>query len=760
LRLTPRSRACLAWAAPVLVLFACVTAYWAPALLTDRTVQATYTDSDVVDYFRPISISQFQYAQVHGDLSDWNDRVGLGYPAVGQLGNQYIPRIAAMALAPSSGTASDLLVWTHALVAAFAAFALARRLGISRWPSVIAALAYVLGHLTVRWSPFFHATPYFAALPLAWLGIELIWQRERVRGGSLLALGITMACLGGHLQNAHMLLQVLALVMVFRWLVAGGSWRRRWPELAVSAVGYAAGLVLSLPALLSFVALQDVSNRSGSSDLGVIPGFTGGLMRSVLDPGTGVASLNGDLYLSVVAVPFIFAGIYAAVRSRELALVLLVALLALLVGMKTELLTLLADFVPGWRLISNAQRLSFVLTLPLALLAGAGIDLVSSNWRRLSARAFAAAGWVRAIETRVGWHGTWLPLVLAAASLALFLTLRRRTTWAVAGALGLALVTPLTASALAERSLGWSPRADSPPAGYAPWLSAVANHDDPGGRWMSWCEPLGFAFGSDTHRPVSFLEVPGRWLDTYDSFVPVRYFRYWRALTGSQKFVDPVGGQWYQDEPGNPPPNATLTDAAGVRRILAGNGCGAPAQALGWRRLDTVGNQTVWANDGAYPEAWVSHRWQSVADGDSQLAISHLASQPAAFAGHVDQIEGATAGGTGRGPEAVRLDRPTAEHLVARLQRPVASVAYLLVSEGYNGGWRASVAGSGRKLLAGDGAFQAVELKSGDKVVDIRFEPTSKTILTPLSYVLSCALVATVLGGIWYRWKRSPSQES
>jgi hypothetical protein len=348
--------------------------------------------------------------------------------------------------------------------------------------------------------------------------------------------------------------------------------------------------------------------------------------------------------------------------------------------------------------------------------------------------------------------------------LVLFLTSRRyRPTWSVAIVLGLALIAPLTATALAERSLGWEPALDAPLPGYRPWLAAVGRNNDPAGRWMSWCEPVAAPFATDTHRAVSFLEAPGRWLDTYDSFVPARYFDYWRALTGSTQFVNPVGGQWYQDQPGDPPPNATLTDAAGVRRILAGNTCGRPPASLGWHRIDSAGSQTVWANDGAYPEAWVSHHWQQVPAGQDQLAVSGLASEPPAFAAHADQIEGAPIAGTGAAPERAQVERPSAEHLVARLQRPAGSRSYLLVAEGYDSSWHASVAGHGRKLLAANGDFQAVELKPGDEVVDIRYEPLSKTVLTPVSYGLSFALIGGVLVSLWRpRWlfargRRKPS---
>ena len=363
--------------------------------------------------------------------------------------------------------------------------------------------------------------------------------------------------------------------------------------------------------------------------------------------------------------------------------------------------------------------------------------------------------WLHEIHIRLGWDKTHVPVLIAVASLALFVVLRFRTTWAVATILGLALVAPLTATALTERSLGWLPQDDSAPVGYAPWLAAVANDNDNAGRWMSWCQPLGFAFAGDTHRPVSFLQVPGRWLDAYDSFLPTRYFNYWRTLTGSQQFVNPVGGQWYSDEPGNPPPNATLTNAAGVRRVLSSNGCGEPPAALGWRRIEDVGTQTVWANDGAFPEAFVSHRWKQLPKGDGLQAVTQLAAEPSAFSTHADQIEGATAAGTGTAPERARLERPSGEHLVARLARPATGTSYLIVAEGYNAGWRASVDGHSRTLLAANGDFQAVQLEPGDQVVTLRFAPFSKSVLTPLSYVLSILMIAGCLMLLWWRRERA-----
>ena len=239
--------------APPALLALTVTAFYLDALFGAVTIQAIAADraGDALGFFRPHTIDQLRVVHAFGSLASWNDRVGLGAPAIGQLGTYYPPRLAALAVASSPGTATDVLVWGHALLAALATYALLRVYGIGRWPAVLGGQLYALSHLAVRWAPISHAPAYFAALPLGVLGVELIWRRRGWLGVPLLALSVAIAILGGRLQNAHLLVQLLAVIVLFRLVTDAVGWRARLRPLGASVAGLALGALTASPALVA-----------------------------------------------------------------------------------------------------------------------------------------------------------------------------------------------------------------------------------------------------------------------------------------------------------------------------------------------------------------------------------------------------------------------------------------------------------------------------------------------------------------------------
>ena len=71
----------------------------------------------------------------------------------------------------------------------------------------------------------------------------------------------------------------------------------------------------------------------------------------------------------------------------------------------------------------------------------------------------------------------------------------------------------------------------------------------------------------ESYMPNVFLEVPGRWLDTYESFRPPEFFTYWRTLTGSTQYDqrrEGLGSLWYMHTDQDPTPNANLVNAAAL----------------------------------------------------------------------------------------------------------------------------------------------------------------------------------------------------
>ena len=375
---------------PILVVIAAVTLFYGEALGSTLTLHAMHTDDDVVWQFRPDTLEQFAYVQEHSYLPFWIDRRGLGQSAfVGSYhGNFYPLRWLALLLAPRAEEAADWLIWGHTLVAGLATMALARHYGVSRWAAALAGIFLALGHLAVRWAPLSGAPAHFATYPLAVLGIELIWSGRARHGVGLLALSLGISSLGAHLQDTHMAFHVVGIIALYRLLTISVPRTVRLQCLGLSAAAVLLGIAIAAPVLLPFVWEQRDTTRELVLAAG-IPGMNRASLVGYVDPRS--PQINDDVYMGPLAPVLILAGLLVSLRQRRLAILPILIVLALLIGFKTPLLGLLQHTVPGWSAVSNVQRLSFVTVLPLALMAGLGLDWLSNNRRNKQTIAILGA---------------------------------------------------------------------------------------------------------------------------------------------------------------------------------------------------------------------------------------------------------------------------------------------------------------------------------------------------------------------------------
>jgi hypothetical protein len=755
-----RSREKLVWwlrlLAPALLVVVAITLFCAKAIAGPSTYLATYDDSDVADTFRPHAIFQFEVAQQQRFVPQWNDRAGLGEAELGQFGTYYPPRVVAMLVAPSLTSATDVLVWLHLLLAGLAAMALAQLYGVSRWSAALVGVAYGLSHLAVRWAPFFHAPAFFAAFPIALIGLELVWRRRTLLGVPLLALGIGITGLGSHLQNTFLLLQALGVVALWRLVLDPPPDGGRWRPLGFTALGYALGLVIASPLLVPFALEQSDSIRQQAA-LSTIDAMNATSVLSAFDPLRGLAptGINSDLYLGLAA-PAALAGVIVAVRNRRLSVLLAVLALALLIGFKTPLLSLLVDTLPGWNVLSNVQRVSFVMVLPLAILLGLGVDAIV-RWSREWAPAVAGGLIVAAVvwwELRMGSveHASWVPAALAAVAALLmgWASLRRsaaRRAALTATVVPIALLAMGTATAMAERGLGWSPQPDAPPAQFQPWIPLVRANDQGAGRWMSYCVPTAiYAF-----HPEAFLEAGGRWLDSYNSFLPKQYLSYWEGLTRSRLYVEAGTARalYNMDLRTFPLPNETLVNAAGITRILGDAACPHPPHGLGWRPLGPPSaGWVVYDNPGAFPMAYVSRRWQTVRGGPGH-AVAVLAAKPPEFARHADVVEASLPHAPGGAPIPAPVERHDPQEVTVDLPHRHAGPALLVFLDSYDIAWHAYVDGRRRTVIRVNGTFRGVTLKPEDRQVVFRFDPWWDSVLPPIAWTLGGVLLALLGVGLW-----------
>ncbi len=816
---------------PILVVIAAITLFYGEALGSTLTLHAMHTDDDVVWQFRPDTLEQFAYVREHGYLPFWIDRRGLGQsPFVGSYhGNFYPLRWLALALAPRAEEAGDWLIWGHTLVAGLATMALARHYGVSRWSAALAGIFFALGHLPVRWAPFQHAPAHFATYPLAVLGTELIWAGHARRGLVLVALGLGCSGLGAHLQNTHMAFHVVGIVVVYRLLTTSLPRRIRLQCLGLSAAAVLLGIVIAALVLVPFVWEQRGTTRDAVAEAGAT-GMNRGSLVAHIDPRSDqTAGINDDVYMGPLAPALILAGLLVSLRRRRLVILPILVALALLIGFKTPLLDLLQHTVPGWSAVSNVQRLSFVTVLPLALMAGLGLDWLSNSRhnRQTIATVATLVGaslmiWgLRMVEMEWGWLSPvpmlWLGIV--AAVLLIFLLHRRfarrtnddwrsyRPTLAILVALvgasllywwirmteiGLALglgpkvwlgtiamalvaATALIAFTLdrpslhrfmapasahlpalavivvfgvsllaigVERQIRWQPVLDEPLPEFQDTLALVDRHDDAAGRWMSFSIKM-----HESYMPNVFLEVPGRWLDTYESFRPPEFFTYWRTLTGSTQYDqrrEGLGSLWYMHTDQDPTPNANLVNAAGITRILGRSERVAETEQLGWSLLGEQGILRVYHNPQAFPMSYGSRRWEAA---EPETAIARIASaEQGSFRNHTDYVDGATSvASPGEDPLPARAMRRSAEEVQVTLEEPSRTLVLLVLLDSYHPDWQALVDGESRPVLRVNGVFRGVLLEPGETHVTFRYEPRWFPWLPAIAVAVALAVALLLL---------------
>lgn len=749
---------------PLLAVIAAITVFYSEALGTPLSLQAMPTNEDVVNTFRPVLLEQFEHVQQFGDMLRWTDRRGLGQHQLlnPQYGTTYPPRWLALRLISRAEEAADWLFWGHAVVAALAVMALARYYRISPWSAALAGILFTLGHLPVRWIPLFHAPIHFATYPLSILGTELIWSGRGRLGVPLTALSLGASGIGSHLQSTHMVTQAVIILTVCRIVTVDVPFRERQRRLLLSIVALALGLIIMAPTVVPFVFEQDNSTRQE-----LVREFTVGMnhdsLLSHVDPDAG--SINDSVYMGPLLPILALVGLAVSIRSKRLAFLPLLLVLALLVGFKTPLLEVLWHLVPGWSVLSNVQRASFITVLPLAMLAALGADWLADPQRRKSTVvAVAAVGtmslvyWLLRLR-ELGqapsfefWQASVQALILAVV-LHLFGTRRDRNSRGLSFPLvGLAFILSFLTLWEGRTIMGWRPVADAPPPQYRDMLSLVRAQNDQDGRWMS------FALDYDQAKPNAFLESPGRWLDTYDSFVTKEFFTYWRTLTGVKRYDRPppwLGGLWYQHLGGDPAPHPNLVNAAGISRVLASDSRVAEAHALGWKVLARRGDLLVYDNPNAFPMAYLSRRWESV-PGDISAAIARLAAVgDVTFRSHTDYITGTVeVASPDDSPLPVQMMRLGTEEVRISVREAVQSPGIAVLLDSHHPDWRAYVHGAPRPLLRINGVFRGVLLQPGETRATFRYEPRWVPRLQAIAGILAVLLSLLFLPVRWWRWLR------
>ncbi|MDP6508501.1 MAG: YfhO family protein [Chloroflexota bacterium] len=383
-----------------------------------------FHESDTITYYGPFA----EYAAgtlSEGALPLWNPFVYMGYPqfADGETGVLFPLHFLALA----TGQVDTLLLWgpvVRALLAAFAAYWLARTLRVSPAGAALAGLAFGLGSFSVAQQHHLNVANSIFVLPgmLATVERAAIARTVRARLGWFLGGGLlfALALVGVHPQIV-MIVGLGVLLHVALSLVAG-RWRVSLPRpsrriLWLLGGGIAMALVGSGLAALQVVPLYQLITDSlrgvtisdvEASRFALLSWASAQLLfPQVLGAGDSFWGpwnrWETSLYLG--ALPFCLA-VLALVHGRTRVMWVLAAgtlvawLLAAGLHGPTDIYDLLRS-VPGFDRARAPGRFVLIVVLNLALLAGFGLDALRD--RRLSWRWPA----ILTLLPLLGWVGLW-----------------------------------------------------------------------------------------------------------------------------------------------------------------------------------------------------------------------------------------------------------------------------------------------------------------------------------------------------------------
>jgi len=708
----------------------------------------------------------------HEGLPLWTSSLSNGTPLLASpfAGVLYPPNLV-FALAPAhTAQALSLLVVLHVVFGGWGAARLARRLGASPAGSAAAALVFALSGATV--SGTYMVVLVCTAMWLPWLVLALLRARDGLRyGGTALGVALGMTVLSGDP------IMILAGALGCACLAAGSSISR--PAAMRLAAGAALAAVLAAPTLLALKRYLPATVRAGGlpADLRVsrslhplellgaaVPDAFGsrvlagpeGILFPGRSDGNGLPLFPG-LYVGACALSLAAVGaVRVPLRRRVLLWVLILFVLAL--GRYGPLA--LASGLPGLAAFRYPSKWILAAALPLSLLAGGGVSALggpdAAKTRRLLtgvlacalivlaalgaaanlgfARAFAAAcsagggspapAALQALRSHLleGVARSALPaaVVLGICRLA---SLSRAAPWLVSLVLALDLVS-------ANASL--APTA--PARFYEERTAAVrAIEADPAGHARVWVDQSVAARSVPSRTPAG-ADRGGvdaalfRRRERLDAYAAASYglslaFQVDLEALGTSRYALLTSAVYAAARRAQ----VTLLGAAGVTHLVT------PMEIVD-DRLDEIARLDVGSDQ---PLLVYRHRAPLPRARLVKVLVPARAEQLAALLARVDDgfftgralvderdlpaiADASRAAGPGAGPGEVRIVADEGSRVVVRAS---GGGGFLVLSDSFAPGWRATVDGRAAPIFPADVAFRMVVVPPGAHDVVFDYGP-------------------------------------
>ncbi|HET7294722.1 MAG TPA: YfhO family protein [Vicinamibacteria bacterium] len=360
-----------------------------------------YFERDV-EHFLHERLLEFSAALRAGDWPLWNPYPAFGEPLLGVANAQvaYPTTWLALALSPESTHAT--LVVLHTFLAGLGASLLARELGVSGGGALLAGALWSAGGPVCSAADQANVLVGAATIAWAWLGFARAGRSGRFRDAALTGVAIALALLGGSPESA--LMGGAGLLLAFA-PATGGARRLAWATLVATVVALGLAAVQWLPtaaltlrsgrARMSEASQAEWSNHPLALLQVALPLPYDDMPLNRLARGElfgGREPLLSTFHMGLGATGLALAGLLGpAFRGRRPLIAIGTLGLVLSLGRWSPLWDL-AHALPPLAWMRYPSRFAISGTLPIAILAGAGLDA-------LSARGMGARLWLAAAST-------------------------------------------------------------------------------------------------------------------------------------------------------------------------------------------------------------------------------------------------------------------------------------------------------------------------------------------------------------------------
>lgn len=680
----------------------------------------------------------------------WNPTLYAGAPfaADPQSALFYPPNLVVYALGGEPSYAiMQALVIGHMILAAVAMYAFVRQQGLSRPAAVLGGLAFALSDLFVTHIGNLNLNATIAYLPLILALADQAFARRSVRWAAAAGAALAVAALAGHAQM--LLLIGLALGMLVLWRMAG-AWRMRARDgvkvlvLAVligawglggAAIALCPAYELSAHTTRAALSWQEASRYSlpWEALVGwIAPGFYG----------RGPVSFWGQWdrvevgYLGILPLALAAAALadgWGKGRCRSLFFALLALIgLVLAWGENAPLYRLLHN-LPVLRGMRAPARAVVLADMGVAMLAAHGLERIRASRRGQMAAlavlllaALVALILDKAINVPPAHLATAqralrLSAIFAAAGIAWVLAMRRGAggRWWAASAVAL-----LAAELILSGSLVEVERKD-PTHGFGHGAVVARLRADPNLYRIDSSAARAWApDAAAVHGLYDIGGIPNPLnLQSYETYR-------WSIGARGDKLYNLLGVKYVLADKGVPPGDATLIP------------------------VDTSDPEIdIYLNSAAYPMAQLIYETRRVSDHAAALAALHEPGFDPTRAIVLEQEPLPVSRPPADQPPALGFTRYEANELA--LQVSTATPAYLLLSEVYYPGWRATLDGQEAEIWRADYLFRAIYVPSGAHEVRLWFSPTSFWVGLAVSVVSWTSLLLIlsrvyILHSLWY----------